>query len=103
LRSLEAVGVSSAVEASGGIEALERFQPGQFDLVLTDWNMPGKTGLEVVREIRAQDANVPIIMVTTEAERQRVVQAIEAGVTDYLVKPFTADTLEKLEKHDCRC
>ena len=104
LRSLEAVGVSSAVEASGGTEALELFQPGQFDLVLTDWNMPGKSGLDVVREIRAADANVPIIMVTTEAERERVMQAIEAGVTDYLVKPFTADTLrEKLEKHGCRC
>ena len=76
------------------------FKPGEFDLVLTDWNMPGKNGLEVVAEIRAMDADVPIIMVTTEAEKGRVMQAIQAGVSDYLVKPFTADTLrEKLEKH----
>ena len=62
--------------------------------------MPNKTGPEVIREIRQQDASVPIIMVTTEAEKRRVVEAIEAGVTDYLVKPFDADTLkEKVNKY----
>jgi len=102
LRSLQAVGVSETTEAADGSEAVSLFKPGQFDIVLTDWNMPGKTGLEVVQEIRAQDANIPIIMVTTEAEKERVMQAIQAGVSDYLVKPFTADTLrEKLEKHGC--
>jgi len=101
-RSLLAVGAGEPTEAADGTEAVSLFKPGEFDLVLTDWNMPGKNGLEVVQEIRAQDANVPIIMVTTEAEKSRVVQAIEAGVSDYLVKPFTADTLrEKLEKHGC--
>ncbi len=103
LRSLQAVGVTETTEASDGNEAVATFQPGRFDLVLTDWNMPGKTGLEVVAEIRAKDANVPIIMITTEAEKGRVLQAIQAGVSDYLVKPFTPDTLrEKLEKHGCR-
>lgn len=102
LRSLAAVGVPEATEAADGTEAVSLFKPGEFDLVLTDWNMPGKSGLEVIQEIRAQDAKVPIIMVTTEAEKTRVVQAIQAGVSDYLVKPFTADTLrEKLEKHGC--
>jgi two-component system chemotaxis response regulator CheY len=102
LRSLQAVGVTQATEAQDGTEAVALFKPGQFDMVLTDWNMPGKTGLEVVQEIRAQDAAVPIIMVTTEAEKGRVTQAIQAGVSDYLVKPFTADTLrEKLLKHGC--
>jgi two-component system chemotaxis response regulator CheY len=102
LRSLQAVGVGDTTEAADGAEAVSMFKPGEFDLVLTDWNMPGKTGLEVVQEIRAQDANVPIIMVTTEAEKGRVMQAIQAGVSDYLVKPFTADTLrEKLERHGC--
>jgi two-component system, chemotaxis family, chemotaxis protein CheY len=100
LRSLNAVGVTSAVEAADGSQAVALFKPGQFDLVLTDWNMPGKTGLEVAREIRAQDAKIPIIMITTEAEKTRVIQAIQAGVTDYLVKPFTSETLqEKLNKH----
>lgn len=102
LRSLSAVGIPSAVEASDGEEAVNLFNPGDFDLVLTDWNMPGKNGLEVIQEIRAKDSDIPIIMVTTEAEKSRVLEAIQAGVSDYLVKPFTADTLrEKLEKHGC--
>ncbi|MCC9604658.1 response regulator [Blastopirellula sp. JC733] len=102
LRSLQAVGVPTATEAADGDEALKIFKPGDFDLVLTDWNMPGKNGLEVVQEIRKIDKDVKIMMVTTEAEKSRVLEAIQAGVSDYLVKPFTADTLrEKLEKHGC--
>lgn len=102
LRSLQAVGVPSAVEAADGEEAVKIFKPGEFDLVLTDWNMPGKNGLEVIQEIRKIDKDVTIMMVTTEAEKSRVMEAIQAGVSDYLVKPFTADTLrEKLEKHGC--
>ena len=100
IRSLSAVGISSVVEAADGNQAVNLYEPGAFDIVLTDWNMPGKTGLEVIKEIRALDANVPIIMITTEAEKSRVVEAIQAGVSDYLVKPFTAETLrEKLDKH----
>ncbi len=102
LRSLQAVGVTEVTEAADGTEAVAMFKPGEFEMVLTDWNMPGKTGLEVVEEIREMDKDIPIIMVTTEAEKGRVLQAIQAGVSDYLVKPFTADTLrEKLEKHGC--
>ncbi|MCA9247704.1 MAG: response regulator, partial [Planctomycetales bacterium] len=100
--SLTAVGVPEAVEAADGQEAVDLFEPGKFDMVLTDWNMPNKNGLEVIQEIRKVDAKVPIIMVTTEAEKSRVLEAIQAGVSDYLVKPFNADTLrEKLEKHGC--
>ena len=100
LRSLQAVGITDIAEAADGTEAVAIFKPGEFDMVLTDWNMPGMTGLEVLQAIRAQDTKIPVIMVTTEAEKSRVLQAIQAGVTDYLVKPFTADTLrEKLEKH----
>jgi len=100
LRSLQAVGVTDIAEAADGSEAVAMFKPGDFDMVLTDWNMPGLTGLDVLKQIRAQDPKVPVIMVTTEAEKSRVLEAIQAGVTDYLVKPFTADTLrEKLEKH----
>ena len=102
LRSLNAVGVTEIVEAADGDEAVEMFEKGQFDLILTDWNMPGKNGLEVVQAIRAKNKDIPIIMVTTEGEKTRVLEAIQAGVSDYLVKPFTADTLrEKLEKHGC--
>jgi len=102
LRSLDAVGVTDIVEAADGIEAIDKFGDGTYDLVLTDWNMPGKNGLEVIEAIRATNKTIPIIMVTTEAEKARVLQAIQAGVSDYLVKPFTADALkEKLEKHGC--
>ena len=102
LRSLNAVGVPTATEAADGAEAINAFKPGEYDLVLTDWNMPNKNGLEVIQEIRKLDKDVTIIMVTTEAEKSRVLEAIQAGVSDYLVKPFTADMLrEKLEKHGC--
>ena len=102
LRSLQAVGVPGAVEAADGDEALRTFRPGEFDLVLTDWSMPGKSGLEVTQEIRKQDALVPIILVATEAERVRLDGKLPEGVSDCIVKPFTSDTLrEKLEKHGC--
>jgi two-component system chemotaxis response regulator CheY len=94
-RALESLGITGTVEASDGLQAVELFKTGAFDLVLTDWNMPGKTGIEVVREIRAINKQVPIVMVTTEAEKDRVVAAIQAGVSDYLVKPFTTDVLQK--------
>jgi two-component system, chemotaxis family, chemotaxis protein CheY len=100
LRHLQTIGVASVAEASDGAEAVALFKPGKFDLVLTDWNMPGKTGLELIQEIRTQDKAVPIVMITTEGEKSRVIQAIQAGVTDYLVKPFTAETIrEKIVKH----
>jgi len=102
LRSLTAAGAETATEAADGQQAVDKFRPGEFDLVLTGWNMPNKNGLEGTAAIRAQDSNVPIIMVTTKAEKTRVQEAIRAGVTDYLIKPFTADTLrEKLKKHGC--
>jgi two-component system chemotaxis response regulator CheY len=102
VRSLLALGATEGdlAEAADGAEAVGKFKSGRFDLVLTDWNMPNKSGLEVIQEIRALNAQVPIIMVTTEAEKARVIQAIEAGVSDYLVKPFTSEALrEKLAKH----
>ena len=102
IKSLQAVGVPSAVEAEDGNEALQVFRQSEFDLVLTDWKMPGKSGLDVVREIRRIDADIPIMMVTTESDRESVVEAIDAGVSDYLVKPFDSDTLrDKLEKYVC--
>lgn len=97
-RALNTIGVTDVVEAADGCEAMEAFGDGGFDLVLTDWNMPNKTGIEVLREIRETDAAVPVVMITTEGERRRVLEAIEAGVSDYLLKPFTADDLKsKLE------
>jgi len=101
-RSLEALGISEVTEAGDGVEALSLFQQGQFGLVLTDWNMPNKNGLDLIRDIRSQNSQVPIIMITTEAEKRQVMAAIQAGVSDYLVKPFTAEVLRaKLAKYGC--
>ena len=99
LRSLQAVGIPEAVEAGDGAEAFTTFQGQSFDIVLTDWNMPVKTGLDLIKDIRGTGSTVPIIMITTEAEKGRVLEAIQAGVSDYLIKPFTAETLrDKLSK-----
>lgn len=102
IQSLQAIGVDNITEVATGDDAVIVFkaEPDSFDVVITDWNMPGKTGLEVIKAIRALNQDIPIIMVVTESEKGQVMQAIQAGVSDYLVKPFTKDTLqEKLEKH----
>lgn len=99
IRSLNVVGWTEIVEACDGNEGLAAFQSEPFRLVMTDWNMPNKSGIELTREIRASGSKVPIFMVTTEGEKGRVLEAIQAGITDYLVKPFSADMLrEKLSK-----
>lgn len=98
-RSLSKLGIEEVVEAEDGVQALLYFGNGQFDIVLTDWNMPNMDGLTLLKELRQKNRDIPIIMITTEAERARVVLAIQSGVSDYLVKPFTPDGLkEKLEK-----
>lgn len=100
VRSLLAVGVNDVVEAADGQEAFNLFQAEQFDLVLTDWNMPVRNGLELVTDIRSTGSKVPIMMVTTEAQKSQVITAIQAGVTDYLTKPFENETLRtKLDKY----
>ena len=99
IRSLKAIGVNDIVEAANGQEAIDAYKATPVDLILTDWNMPEKSGLDVVTEIRALDSQVPIIMVTTEAQKGQVIAAIQAGVNDYLTKPFEADDLRaKLDK-----
>lgn len=98
-RSLNAVGVTDIVEATDGQDAIQKFTEDAFDMILTDWNMPNKSGLDVVTEIRALGSSVPIIMITTEAQKSQVIAAIQAGVNDYLTKPFEAEDLRaKLDK-----
>lgn len=98
-RCLNKLGIEDITEAEDGRRALELFQQASFDIVLSDWNMPVMDGLSLLIEIRKLNPSVPVVMITTEAERTRVVTAIQAGVSDYLVKPFTPDALkEKLEK-----
>ena len=99
-RSLATLEIQDPAEACTCDEAVTLFRAGGIDLILMDWNMPGKSGLEGVRQIRVFDTEIPIIMVTAEAEREQVLAAVEAGATDYLIKPFTNDGLRgKLEKY----
>ncbi len=98
---LEQLGFKNIDEAEDGAVALEKLKKGKYDLVITDWNMPNMTGLELVQEIRKdpQLKDIPVLMVTAEAKKENVIAAIKAGVNNYVVKPFTAETLkEKLEK-----
>lgn len=98
-RCLNKLEVEDVHEAEDGARALQIFETNTFDVILTDWNMPKMDGLQLLQEIRQRDREIPVIMITTEAERSRVVQAIQFGVSDYLVKPFTPEGLrEKLEK-----
>ncbi|MEC4672166.1 MAG: chemotaxis response regulator CheY [Nitrospirota bacterium] len=98
---LKQIGYTSVQEAPDGQEALKKLKGGGFGLVVTDWNMPVMTGLELLKAIRA-DAELkilPVLMVTAEAQKENIIEAIQAGVSNYVVKPFTAEALlEKLTK-----
>ncbi|HEY4619299.1 MAG TPA: chemotaxis response regulator CheY [Nitrospirota bacterium] len=98
---LKQIGYSDIEEAEDGNSALARLRQGGFGLVVSDWNMPNMTGLDLLKAIRADNAlnNMPVLMVTAEAKKENVMDAIKAGVNNYVVKPFTADILkEKIEK-----
>ncbi|WP_025321676.1 chemotaxis response regulator CheY [Deferrisoma camini] len=97
--TLNRLGYTDVVEAEHGVDALAKM--AGVGLVLTDWNMPEMDGLTFVKALRSnpQYKEIPIIMVTTEAAKKEILEAIKAGVTDYIVKPFTPDTLkEKIER-----
>lgn len=93
-RVLEPMGATFC-EADDGIEALKTIaaNPSGFDMILIDWNMPNMDGITLVGRIRETDKKTPLIMVTTEAEKQRIVDAIKAGVNNYVLKPFTPPAL----------
>lgn len=98
---LKDLGFSNIQEADDGSTALPMLQQGDFDFVVTDWNMPGMQGIDLLRNIRADDKlkHLPVLMVTAEAKKEQIVAAAQAGVNGYVVKPFTAATLkEKLDK-----
>lgn len=90
---LSQIGCTDIAEAGDGVEALHEIAAHRPDLVLLDWNMPNMDGITLVRKIRETDRTLPLVMVTTEAEKSRVLEAIKAGVNNYVVKPFTAETL----------
>ena len=98
---LRDLGFNNTEEADDGNTALPLLQKGEFDFLVTDWNMPGMTGIELLKAVRAEDKlkNLPVLMVTAEAKRDQIIEAAQAGVNGYIVKPFTAVTLnEKIEK-----
>ena len=100
INALQRIGYNDTVEASDGKEALEKFD-GSIGFVITDWNMPLMSGVEFARAVRSNSvgASVPILMVTTRGAREDIVAAVEAGVNNYILKPFTPSVLkEKIDR-----
>ncbi len=96
---LAELGYTDIVEAGDGVQALSLYKENPPDLMLVDWNMPNMDGLTLIKTIRQTDKSIPMIMCTTEADKSRVVAALKAGVNNYVVKPFTAETLaEKINQ-----
>jgi two-component system chemotaxis response regulator CheY len=98
---LKELGFVNVQEAEDGVEALKKLRADTFDFVVSDWNMPNMTGIELLREIRKDEKlkTLPVLMVTAEAKRENIIEAAQAGASGYVVKPFTAATLdEKLKK-----
>lgn len=98
---LRDLGYTNVEEADDGTTALPKLKTGNFGLVVSDWNMPGMTGLELLKAVRSDDRlkDLPVLMLTAEARREQIIEAAEAGVNGYIVKPFTAQVLkEKIDK-----
>lgn len=98
---LKELGFTNVDEAEDGVVALQKLKGGGFEFVVSDWNMPNMTGIELLRAIRADESlkALPVMMVTAEAKKENIIEAAQAGANGYVVKPFTAATLEeKLNK-----
>lgn len=98
---LRDLGFTNVDEADDGKTALPLLKHGRVDFLITDWNMPGMSGIDLIREVRSDPrlAHIPILMVTAEAKREQIITAAQAGVNGYIVKPFTAAVLkEKIDK-----
>lgn len=98
---LKQLGFTNIVEADDGTTALEIMKTDKIDLVLCDWNMPKVSGLDLLKQMKADSdlKNIPFLMITAEAQKQNIIEAVKTGVSNYIVKPFTADTIaEKLKK-----
>ena len=100
INTLSKLGHQDVQEAGNGKEGLERLTSGPVDMIITDWNMPEMNGIEFIRALRGLDKmkETPILMVTTNAAKDDIVEALKAGVNSYVVKPFTPETMrEKIE------
>jgi two-component system chemotaxis response regulator CheY len=100
-KSLQQLGFNNVAEAAGAVDAVRKMESGEkFDFIISDWNMPNMTGLELLTYVRSEDGmkKVPFLMITAEAQKENIIQAAKAGVSQYIVKPFTAESLQqKLE------
>ena len=94
---LRDLGFTNTAEADDGTTALPMLHSGSFDLLITDWNMPGMQGIDLLRAVRADPKlqTMPVLMVTAEQKKEQIIEAAKAGVNGYIVKPFTAATLEE--------
>lgn len=100
INTLNKLGHQDFVEASNGREGIERLSSGGVDMIITDWNMPEMSGIDFIRNVRGAAAtkDVPVLMVTTNAAKDDIVEALKVGVNSYVVKPFTPETMkEKIE------
>ncbi len=98
---LNELGYNDITEADDGNTALPLLRDGSFDFLITDWNMPGMAGLDLLKAVRGDPklAKLPVLMLTAEAKREQIIEAAQAGVSGYVIKPFTAVTLkEKIDK-----
>ncbi|EGY25485.1 response regulator [Desulfovibrio sp. A2] len=98
---LRQLGFTNVVEADDGTTAWEVLNKDRIDFVISDWNMPKMTGIELLRKVRASEefADMPFLMVTAEAQQENVIEAVQARVSNYIVKPFTAETMkQKIDK-----
>jgi len=98
---LTQLGFKNIIEADDGTTAMQLLHQEKIDLIISDWNMPKMSGLELLKSVRAEPswAKIPFIMVTAEAQQDNIILAVKAKVSQYIVKPFTADTLgEKIQK-----
>ena len=98
---LKQIGFSNLVEAENGQDALNKLKVGDIGLIVSDWNMPIMQGIELLRTVRADAElkHLPFLMVTAEGQKENIIEAVQAGVSNYVVKPFTAEALQgKLEK-----
>lgn len=100
-KTLASLGFENVEEATDGQHALEKLQGTSFDFVICDWNMPVMMGIELLRAVRSDTRirKIPFLMVTAEAKRESVIEAAQAGVTDFIAKPFTVESLqEKMQR-----
>ncbi len=98
---LKQIGFKNMIEADNGKNALKELKKEKVDLIMCDWNMPEMPGIDLLKNIKADDElkDIPFVMVTAEAQKDNIVEAVKAGVSNYIIKPFTAETInEKLKK-----